>query len=170
MNPNILHLSITLGQLLLARGASITVAESCTGGGLGAAITAVPGSSQWFDTGFITYSNAAKQRWLHIGADVLDKYGAVSAEVVDAMAAGVLAQTGAGYAVSISGIAGPDGGSREKPVGSVWIGWAAANSGHCSHQLYRFDGDRHAVRNQAVARALEGMIALLQGELNMGPQ
>lgn len=165
MTPEILHLATTLGQLLLTRQATVTVAESCTGGGLGAAITAVPGSSQWFDTGFITYSNLAKQRWLNVDAELLDNYGAVSAEVVDAMAAGALNQTGASYAISISGIAGPDGGSPKKPVGSVWIGWAS-NSGHSAHQLYPFDGDRHAVRNQAVARALEGMIALVQGDLD----
>lgn len=164
MNADILHLSTTLGQLLLAHRAMVTVAESCTGGGLGAAITAVPGSSQWFETGFITYSNKAKQRWLNVDAEVLARQGAVSAEVVDAMARGALSQAQAEYAVAISGIAGPDGGSTDKPVGTVWIGWVS-RAGNSSQRCYSFKGARDAVRRQAIAQALQGLIVMVQSEL-----
>lgn len=165
MHTNIFHLSMTLGQLLQARGATVSVAESCTGGGIGAAITSVPGSSQWFHTGFITYSDAAKQRWLQVDGALLEQFGAVSGEVVEAMAAGALAQSGADYAVAVSGIAGPDGGSAEKPVGSVWLGWCS-RGGHCSSKLYIFKGDRDSVRQQATAHALQGLLVMVQRELD----
>lgn len=165
MNTDILHLATTLGQLLRARDARVTVAESCTGGGLGAAITAVPGSSQWFDAGFIAYSNAAKQRWLNVEKALLDHLGAVSGDVAEAMAAGALEQAEADYAVAITGIAGPDGGTAEKPVGTVWLGWAS-RSGHRSCKVYYFKGDRESVRQQSIAHALQGMLIVVQSELD----
>lgn len=165
MNKETLHLAATLGQLLKARTATVTVAESCTGGGIGAAITSVPGSSQWFEAGFITYSNAAKQRWLQVDAGLIDRCGAVSAEVAQAMAAGALAQAGANYAVAVSGVAGPEGGSDEKPVGTVWLAWTS-RGGRLSSKLYRFKGDRDSVRQQSVAHALQGLLVMIQSELD----
>lgn len=164
MNKETLHLATTLGQLLDAAGATVTVAESCTGGGIGAAITAVPGSSRWFGEGFITYSNVAKQRRLRVGEALIERYGAVSSEVAEAMATGALAQTGADYAVAVSGIAGPEGGSADKPVGTVWLAWASGN-GHVSSRLYSFKGDRDSVRQQSVAHALQGLVALAQSPM-----
>lgn len=164
MNADILHLSATLGQLLQARNARVTVAESCTGGGLGAAITAIPGSSQWFDAGFVAYSNAAKQRWLNVDKALLDHLGAVSGDVAEAMAKGALAQADADYAAAITGIAGPEGGTPEKPVGTVWLGWAS-RQGHCSCKVYRFKGDRESVRQQSIAHALQGLLVVVQSEL-----
>ncbi len=164
METNILHLSTTLGQFLQLNGATVTVAESCTGGAVGAAITAVPGSSQWFEAGFITYSNNAKHQWLEVGEQLLAQKGAVSAEVVDAMASGALARSGADYAVAVSGIAGPDGGTPEKPVGTVWLGWAS-RTGFRLQKHYLFGGDREDVRQQSVVHALQGLLVMVQGEL-----
>jgi nicotinamide-nucleotide amidase len=171
MSTEIFHLATTLGQLLRVKNAKVTVAESCTGGGLGAAITAVPGSSEWFDSGFITYSNKAKQRWLMVDARLLEQYGAVSSEVVEAMAQGALTQAEADYAIAISGIAGPDGGSPDKPVGTVWLGWASG-LGHHSSKLLSLKGDRESVRQQAVAHALQGLLVVVQSELDhdAGPE
>lgn len=151
-----LALAERLGQLCLAQGIRVTTAESCTGGGVASAITAVAGSSDWFETGYVTYSNAAKTRLLCVPAALFEAHGAVSREVVEAMVAGACRDSGAGLGVAISGVAGPGGGSTEKPVGMVWLAWGSAVSWHaeCRH----FDGDRQAVRSQAVHEALLGLI------------
>lgn len=148
-----------LGQRLRVRGAKVTTAESCTGGGIAYALTAVPGSSLWFDCGFVTYSNEAKSRLLGVPEAILRAYGAVSGEVVGAMASGAARAASADFAVAVSGIAGPDGGSTTKPVGTVWFAWyhAAGLSTECRH----FAGDRTAVREQAITVALQGLLMQL---------
>lgn len=139
-------------QQLAQRGETITCAESCTGGLLAAALTRLPGSSAWFETGFVTYSNEAKQRLLGVSADSLRQYGAVSEAVVHEMAAGARQAADADYALSISGIAGPDGGSPEKPVGTVCFGLADRQTTYA--RTARFSGNRDEIRRQAVDFAL----------------
>jgi nicotinamide-nucleotide amidase len=154
-------LATRLGQSLLSRHWVITTAESCTGGGIAQAITAVEGSSQWFEQGFITYSNSSKCQQLQVDLNTLEQYGAVSQPVVVAMAAGALLRASADMAIAVSGIAGPGGGSVDKPVGTVWLGWALQG---CEPQscCYHFTGDRHSVRQQAIAEALRGANSLLK--------
>ena len=148
------------GQTLSARRWLLVLAESCTGGWIAKVLTDVPGSSGWFERGFVTYSNAAKVELLGMPQAVLDAYGAVSRETVNAMAAGALAHSRADVALAVSGIAGPDGGSPDKPVGTVWLAWTLR--GHAGHsRRYRFQGDREAVRRQAVVAALEGLLERL---------
>lgn len=154
-------LAAKLGEALLARGSMLATAESCTGGWVAEAVTAIAGSSAWFDRGFVTYSNEAKQDMLGVRADSLAQHGAVSEAVVREMAAGVLAHSRADLVVAISGIAGPAGGSAEKPVGTVWVAWAT-RAGAQRVQRFHFDGDRAAVRRQSVLAALQGALALLQ--------
>ena len=139
-------------QQLAQRGETITCAESCTGGLLAAALTRLPGSSAWFETGFVTYSNEAKQQLLGVSADSLRQYGAVSEAVVHEMAAGARQAADADYALSISGIAGPDGGSPEKPVGTVCFGLADRQTTYA--RTARFSGNRDEIRRQAVDFAL----------------
>lgn len=155
---SIIHeLSVELGNILLQRKIRCVVAESCTGGSLSAAITEIPGSSQWFDRGFVTYTNEAKQDILAVSASVILSQGAVSEATVRAMAQGAIAVSDAEVSVAISGIAGPGGGSLEKPVGTVWIAWAGDLQSIYA-QCYFFKGDRIAIRQQAVQIALEGLI------------
>ena len=154
--PPTFELAVTLGALLLARHWQVTCAESCTGGGIAAAITDVAGSSRWFEAGFVTYANAAKERMLGVSAATLAQYGAVSEEVVREMALGALRQAGADLAVAVSGVAGPDGGSVDKPVGTVWLAWATATD--VEVRRCQFSGDRAAVRRQTVQVALEGLV------------
>lgn len=139
-------------QQLAQRGETITCAESCTGGLLAAEFTRLPGSSAWFETGFVTYSNEAKQRLLGVSADSLRQYGAVSEAVVREMAAGARQAADADYALGISGIAGPDGGSTEKPVGTVCFGLADRQTTYA--RTARFNGNRDEIRRQAVDFAL----------------
>lgn len=150
-----------LGGRLLARGLWLATAESCTGGWIAEALTAVPGSSAWFDCGFVTYSNAAKRRMLAVPEALLAPGGpgAVSEETVLAMAAGAIANSRADVAVAVSGIAGPDGGTAEKPLGTVWLAWRWEQ--RALARKFAFDGDRKAVRACAVRAALEGLLALL---------
>lgn len=155
------RLSRELGEALQARGWLAATAESCTGGGVATAITDIAGSSGWFDRGFVTYTNEAKQQMLGVSIDSLLRHGAVSEAVVLEMARGGLARSDAGICVAISGIAGPGGGSDDKPVGTVWFAWADRTGRHHS-LLARFDGDRHQVRQQAVRQALSGLLALLR--------
>ena len=155
-----LALASQLGLLLSERHLKCAVAESCTGGGLAAAITDIAGSSCWFDRGFVTYSNEAKQEMLGVPLSVITTEGAVSQAVVCAMARGVIMHSHATVSVAISGIAGPTGGSREKPVGTVWIAFADA-SHIMQTRKYVFEGDRGAIRQQAVYAGLEGLIKLL---------
>lgn len=149
-----------LARELLARGSSCATAESCTGGGVAEALTAVAGSSEWFERGFVTYSNAAKREMLGVSADTLVRFGAVSEETVREMAAGALRYSRARAALAVTGIAGPAGGSPDKPVGTVAFGWAIADGGTTT-ETRRFDGDRGAVRAAAVAAAIEGLCARL---------
>lgn len=151
-----LELAATLGQLLLARGATVTTAESCTGGGVAEAITSVAGSSRWFNCSFITYSNGSKRELLGVPEEALQQLGAVSEQVVLAMAQGALARARAEFSVAISGIAGPEGGTAIKPVGTVWLAWVGPGSG--TAQCFHFAGDRQQVRQQAVLQALRGLI------------
>ena len=149
-----------LGEGLLRLGASIVTAESCTGGGVAEVLTSVAGSSAWFDRGFIAYSNAAKQQMLGVPAELIVEHGAVSEAVVLAMASGALAASAAGLAISVTGVAGPGGGSAHKPVGTVWLGWAWRGAQpHAQHHLYV--GERAAIRSQAVRDALGGALAVV---------
>ncbi len=159
---NLLDLAATTGQLLLARNESLTLAESCTGGGLACAVTEIAGSSAWFERGFVTYSNAAKSELLGVPEITIERHGAVSEATARAMAEGALAHSLAHWAVAITGIAGPAGGSADKPVGTVCFAWAGRDLG-CQAQTRCFSGDRSAVRAQSVAYALRGLIHLLQG-------
>ena len=159
---NLLDLAATTGQLLLARNESLTLAESCTGGGLACAVTEIAGSSAWFERGFVTYSNAAKSELLGVPEITIERHGAVSEATARAMAEGALAHSPAHWAVAITGIAGPAGGSADKPVGTVCFAWAGRDLG-CQAQTRCFSGDRSAVRAQSVAYALRGLIHLLQG-------
>jgi len=138
------------------RGWRVATAESCTGGGIAAAITDVPGSSSWFEYGLVTYANGAKQTLLGVPGDLLANDGAVSEPVVKAMAMGALQVSGADLAVAVSGIAGPDGGSPGKPVGRVWFAWAGQSK--VKTLCREFSGNRQAVRQQTVLCALEGLI------------
>lgn len=141
-----------LGRALLASGAKLTVAESCTGGWISKVLTDVPGSSDWFEGGFVTYSNAAKVRLLGVSAATLAQHGAVSEAVVREMTAGARRATSAPAAIAVSGIAGPHGGTAEKPVGLVHFAWSLRDL-DWSHSL-RFEGDREAVRRQSVGHAI----------------
>lgn len=149
------------GAALEAAGQVLTAAESCTGGWIAKLITDVPGSSAWFQQAVVSYSDRAKQELLGVPEETLSCHGAVSEEVVRAMAAGALERSGADVAVSVSGVAGPDGGTAAKPVGLVWFGWALA-SGFLISRVERFSGDRDAVRRAAVATALKGVLRQLE--------
>ncbi len=161
MHSNEVVLATELGQQLIRRRWRVTTAESCTGGGVAQAITAIAGSSQWFEQGFVTYSNKAKEEQLNVSKKLLLEQGAVSGAVVVAMAKGAIKKADADIAVAISGIAGPDGGSDEKPVGTVWIAWATRNGKYFSH-LHQFSGNRATVRQQAVTESLKGLNLLLK--------
>ena len=148
-----------VGEALAARGWRLATAESCTGGWIAEAVTAIGGSSAWFDRGFVTYSNEAKMDMLGVCAQTLAEHGAVSEATVREMAEGALARSLADVAVAVSGVAGPTGGSAAKPVGMVCIGWAAKTSPTRTLTLH-FAGDRAAVRRQTVVRALDGILHL----------
>lgn len=153
-----------LALSLQQRHAMMATAESCTGGGIAQALTAVAGSSTWFDAGFVTYSNQAKSRMLDVPAEVIAEHGAVSEAVVKAMVAGAVANSEASFAVAVSGVAGPGGGSPEKPVGTVWIAWGgrSVNEGEAIQaECFLFDGDREAVREQTIDTALSRLLAFL---------
>ncbi|MEN0108484.1 MAG: CinA family protein [Pseudomonas sp.] len=158
----ITQLATQLGQALRALDAHVTTAESCTGGGIAEAITRIPGSSAWFEAGYVTYSNAQKTRQLEVPPTLFASVGAVSREVVEAMARGAQQKSSARFSVAVSGVAGPDGGSAEKPVGTVWLAWAAGEQLFTAKRL--FAGDRDAVRRQTVEAALSGLIRLAAGE------
>jgi nicotinamide-nucleotide amidase len=149
-----------LGQALKARGFMLAVAESCTGGMVAEAITSIAGSSEWFDRGFVSYSNAAKIDMLDVSSATLEKFGAVSEQTAAEMAIGALKNSAAQIAGSITGIAGPDGGSPEKPVGTVCFAWTGNNTpvSSCTHW---FDGNRDSVRKQAAIFMMAGLIERL---------
>ena len=149
-----------LGEALRAQGLRLATAESCTGGLIAAACTAIAGSSDWFERGFVTYSNAAKTEMLGVDAALIAAHGAVSAEVARAMANGALVHSHADLVVAVTGVAGPGGGSRDKPVGTVWL--ALVRKGQPAQaELLRLQGDRSAVRTQTVAQALQRLQAEL---------
>jgi nicotinamide-nucleotide amidase len=150
-----------MGRVARRRNVMIATAESCTGGGVAAAITRISGSAKWFDRGFVTYHNLAKQQMLGVREATLHRYGAVSEAVARQMAAGALRRSQADIAVSVTGIAGPTGGTKDKPVGTVWFAWAAKGN-PVQARMFRFKGDRYEVRRQTVAVALQGIMDLLR--------
>ena len=156
----IYELADALVKQLSDAGKAVATAESCTGGWIAKAITDVPGSSACFAYGIVSYSNGAKESMLGLPTQIFIDYGAVSETVVEEMANGVLNLSGADIGVAVSGVAGPDGGSDEKPVGTVWIAWAVRHGSKISTdtKLYHFDGDRDAIRELTVAHALQGAI------------
>lgn len=149
-----------LGGALLSRGEWLAVAESCTGGWLAQSVTAIAGSSAWFDRGFVTYSNTAKVEMLGVPETTLERHGAVSEATARAMAQGALLRARADWSVAITGIAGPSGGSPDKPVGTVCFAWAQKD-GACEARTCYFAGDRRSVREQSVAHALNGLLERL---------
>lgn len=157
MNDHAMTLAHHLGKQLLRQGLTITTAESCTGGGVSAAITEVSGSSAWFDAAFVTYSNAMKTKLLGVPADALERYGAVSEVVVEAMLQGALTASGAKLGVAVSGVAGPTGGTPDKPVGTVCFACGGQKHGIATLQV-GFDGDRQSVREQSVIKCLELLV------------
>lgn len=154
------ELARVLSEKLRARGWMLATAESCTGGWVGELLTSLPGSSQWYERGFITYANAAKTEMLGVPVELLDQHGAVSEETASAMAAGALKHSHAQASLAISGIAGPGGGTPQKPVGLVCYGWALAD-GTLMSSTCRLDGDREEIRSRAVAASLRGLIDLV---------
>lgn len=154
------QLAVELGDRLRARGWMLATAESCTGGWVGHLLTSLPGSSHWYERGFITYANAAKIEMLGVPQATLESHGAVSEETAAAMAAGALKHSHAQAALAISGIAGPGGGTPQKPVGLVCYGWALED-GTVMSSTCRLDGDREEIRSRAVAAALRGLIELV---------
>lgn len=159
-------LAARLGQALLARGEWLATAESCTGGWVAQCVTAVAGSSNWFDRGFVTYSNAAKADMLGVSQNTLDRHGAVSEATARAMAQGAVAHSKADWAVAITGVAGPTGGTRDKPVGMVCFAWARKDGG-CEAMTGHFTGDREQVRAQSVRQALTGLLARLAADTQL---
>ena len=155
-----LGLAADLAQILLQNGLQMVTAESCTGGLIAATCTELPGSSAWFERGFVTYSNEAKTESLGVDATLITEHGAVSEAVARAMALGAVRHATAQVSVAVTGIAGPTGGSAEKPVGTVWFGFMV--QGQLSSEMRRFDGDRSAVRAATVQHALQRLIQLLQ--------
>lgn len=159
-DQKLFELAAQVGVALKAQGLMLATAESCTGGWVAQAVTAVPGSSQWFERGFVTYTYISKREMLGVSQDTLAAHGAVSEQTVREMVTGALANSHAQIAVAISGTAGPDGGTAEKPVGTVCFAWGVKN-GEPKSATRHFPGDREAVRRGAVGYALEGVLGLL---------
>ncbi len=160
-NDNLYKLAARVGKALKTRKLMLVTAESCTGGWVGEAVTMVPGSSDWYERGFITYTYISKRELLGIKRQTLDKFGAVSEQTAREMAAGALKNSHAQVAVSVSGTAGPAGGTRDKPVGTVCFAWVL-KKGRVASETRHFKGDRRAVRRKAVVRALQGMLEMLE--------
>lgn len=158
-DSELVHRATELGMALVARRWHVACAESCTGGWIAKALTDIPGSSAWFGWGFVAYDDQAKVKALDVEEDLLDEYGAVSEPVVRAMAEGVKRISGAELSVAVSGVAGPSGGTHDKPVGTVWFAWSGPAG--TQTQVRRFSGDREAIRHDSVAHALHGLLALL---------
>ena len=159
-NDILYKLAARVGKALKTRKLMLVTAESCTGGWLGEAVTMVPGSSDWYERGFITYTYISKRELLGIKRHTLDKFGAVSEQTARDMAEGALNNSHAQVAVSVSGTAGPSGGTRDKPVGTVCLAWAQKNS-RITSETRHFKGKRQAIRRKAVKRALQGILDLL---------
>ena len=155
-----------IGDRLISRNESLVTAESCTGGWVSMLITSVAGSSRWFDRGFITYSNEAKQEMLSVDTQVIEIHGAVSEETARHMVEGAIENSHARAGLAVTGIAGPGGGSDEKPVGTVCFGWLV--DGQCETETCFFSGDREDVRRQSVRHVLTGMLSRLQGGRDSG--
>lgn len=155
------RLAARVGTQLKERGLRLATAESCTGGWVAQVVTSIPGSSTWFDRGFVTYSDSAKRDMLGVRPESLERHGAVSEEVVREMAEGALARSDARVSVAISGVAGPNGGTPRKPVGTVWLAWAVAGR-ETRARATHYAGDRDMVRQQAVMAALQGIIDAVQ--------
>ncbi|OGB71849.1 MAG: damage-inducible protein CinA [Burkholderiales bacterium RIFOXYC12_FULL_65_23] len=158
-DPEILQLCTDLAQALKTQGVMMATAESCTGGLIAACCTGLSGSSDWFERGFVTYSNAAKTEQLGVPAALIEAHGAVSEPVARAMALGAVAHSRAQVSVAVTGVAGPTGGSADKPVGLVWFGWAVGEQAWT--ECRRFDGDRDAVRAATVRHGLQGLLQRL---------
>ena len=161
MSDLLYDLAVAAGTALKSRALMLVTAESCTGGWVGAAITAVPGSSDWYERGFITYTYVSKREMLGVKMETLEQHGAVSEPTVKEMVTGALAASHAQVAVAVSGTAGPAGGTPEKPVGTVCLAWALGNAEPVAETRH-FAGDRDAVRRQSVERALAGVLELLR--------
>jgi nicotinamide-nucleotide amidase len=161
VTPHIQLQCEALSQVLLAKQVSMTCAESCTGGMIAASCTNLSGSSAWFDRGFVTYSNEAKTDMLDVPATLIAKHGAVSEEVAKAMALGALLHSKADFSVAVTGIAGPTGGSEDKPVGTVWFAWASTHPAQCVSLMKVFPGDRQAVREATTALALANLVKMV---------
>lgn len=162
MNEDLIGLAASVGHKLMKKNWQIATAESCTGGGIAAAITAIPGSSAWFGYGVVSYSNEAKHKLLGVDLNTIERFGAVSEEVVRSMSHALLTLSGADISIAVSGVAGPGGGSLEKPVGGVWFAWATKKTAKVDY--IQLGGDRQAVQRQAVARALIGVLEVLELE------
>ena len=160
----ITQLAAELGRRLQVLNAHVSTAESCTGGGIAEAITRIAGSSAWFEAGYVTYSNRQKTQQLKVPGELFEQVGAVSREVVEAMVRGAQRNSHARFAVAVSGIAGPDGGSPAKPVGTVWLAWGVGEAvfSECRH----FPGNRDEVRRQTVKAALEGLLLHAEAEIS----
>jgi nicotinamide-nucleotide amidase len=159
----ITQLAADLGRRLQLLNAHVTTAESCTGGGIAEAITRIPGSSAWFEAGYVTYSNRQKTQQLNVPTELFESVGAVSREVVEAMVRGAQEKSLARFAVAVSGVAGPDGGSPNKPVGTVWLAWGVGET--VTTEVQHFPGNRDDVRRQTVKAALEGLLRLAAREI-----
>lgn len=153
-------LVLETAKKLKSTGRTLATAESCTGGGLSYWLTSVPGSSDWFERGFITYSNAAKIEMLGVTAQTIEKCGAVSEKTALEMAEGALQHSHANLSIAITGIAGPEGGSTEKPVGTVWIAWSGDNFNTITQRSI-FNGDRQAIRLAAIIKSLDNLLNLI---------
>ena len=160
MESEIIELSQDLGRLLRKSGAKVTVAESCTGGGIASAITEVEGSSQWFQVGFVTYSDRYKKELLDVPQTLLTRDGAVSESVVRRMVDGAVTIAKADFGIAVSGIAGPSGGSEDKPVGTVWFAWRGGSSVGAASKI--FLGGRTAVRQQAIKFSLQQLLHMVK--------
>ncbi|MCE9550155.1 MAG: nicotinamide-nucleotide amidohydrolase family protein [Betaproteobacteria bacterium] len=160
VSRDIENLAIQIGSALKSLGLVLATAESCTGGAVASAITDIAGSSEWFERGFITYSNEAKREMLGVAQDTLTRYGAVSEAVVREMVAGALYHSHAQVALAVSGIAGPAGGMPDKPVGTVWFAWGI-KGGQCVTRLHQLSGNRAEIRMQSVCIAFQGVLELL---------
>lgn len=156
-DADLTQLAATVGRHLHAHRERLVTAESCTGGWIAKAMTDIAGSSAWFDCGMAAYSYEAKQALLGVRPQTLETFGAVSRETVIEMVSGALVNSGASVAVAVTGIAGPGGGSPDKPVGTVWIGWKQ-RGGYARAEVFQFDGDRDAIRRQTVDAALRGLL------------
>jgi len=159
-DDDIAEVAARVARLLEARGVRLATAESCTGGWISKSLTDIPGSSDWFEYGFVTYSNEAKETMLGVEPAIIEEHGAVSREVAVEMAIAARVVSEADLAVAVTGIAGPGGGTEDKPVGTVWFAWHGPER-RAAARVEAFSGDRAAIRRQAVIAALQGVLRQL---------